>query len=72
MAQSTNTVQFLIIGKNKKDEDFNERVNAHFLPTATESDFAQKREDLKTLYESRGYKSVSVYTVSPHLQMPIA
>ena len=71
MQQMTQTVQFLIIGQTNSGKRFEERLNFKFLPTATPSDIAQKRAALKRLYEARGSQSVSVYTVSPHLQKHI-
>jgi hypothetical protein len=69
--QQTKTIQFLIIGKNVKGKDFDERVDCKFEPTATPADVAQKRTDLKSIYESKGF-TVEVYTVSPNLQVNIA
>ena len=71
MQEQTKTIQFLIVGTSPKGRKFEERQNFKFLPTATPDDVAQKREDVKILYNSRGY-TVEVYTVSPNLQVNIA
>jgi hypothetical protein len=71
MIINTVNIQFLIVGTTRSGVAFEDRLNFKFWASATPADIAQKRRDLEKRYTAKGCK-VSVYTVSPHLQIPIA
>ena len=71
MIIQTVTIQFLIRGTTRSGVAFEERLNFKFWATATPGDIAHKRRDLEKRYAAKGCK-VSVYTVSPHLQIALS
>lgn len=67
MIPKTINIQFLVIGVNALNQNFEERINFRCLPTFTAAELRAKKEEIRQKYQRKGCL-VNIYTVSPNLK----